>query len=1156
MARRRGLLAAGAALALLALAAGRAAAQGGLVCDGTLRQLDMAAAPFPSMPPWTPWVGPRDFTCERTAPGTTQKCASMAADVCGDIPFEPVVQASGPTPGIIPPNNPLSFKLRPDSPAYLTYVEFRAGDVGTGGALVRGVYGRGAGLPDVTTTYAWAKNGPTTLEGGGVVFDVCSDCRVGYGVKNLDVTARPGTGFRAFELSQLYADTRCEGSGVNNDGMLWSGMRYRCVEPTCGDTDLNTEGPQQFDGCEAPLFYNPDAADEKNPSKETCCYRGIAPVTCGAVRPGEQFSCPFGWEFDATATGVAPPSVDACCVVRGCRERRRQLPATASRCGQTPALPLTHSPPAAAAAAAAAAQKATCSNTSPATAPGQDFVCPAGYEYDSGEGRVSPPSIGACCKAATCEDVQPVTAPGKRFDCGDGSVYNAANGGTSPPTQDACCLVRAAPRRGAARRSAAGAGGRAHAAPAGRLLTRPLPPRPLPPRARRRVHARQRKTCGSPDPRDPFSGFDCRAGSEFDPAAINTSPPSQAACCKDGTCARPFPVTKPDLKYDCPASSQYDPSMGSTSPPSDRTCCKPATCSNMEPVTRPGQVSFTCPRGYVADPRAVNAAPANKANCCFAFTPTCGSVDPFTPGTHFDCASSFKKYNASAADRPPSVANCCVRGGRPPARTRAHFGRRRRPPARARACPRARPHPARLPGAAAVRAQQDFDAEFQSDVDLYVTKVVSPAANAERKLSKVQGVGEEFEFTLTVGMNAVQPNARAANVVLSDRLPRGLTLKRLAEKPADNACAYTTDRVTCTWKRFSASDVKTITLTVTGMVAGEHRNNVSITTDSTDTDGSNNDDHATARVAGACCPADGGACVHRQPEDCAGPGAAFSARRNCDELVCEAQARQPGACCVTEFNVAVCTDNVDRADCQGRWSEGRACSQVGCVGPTGACCMVPNGGCRNNVTRAQCPNAGTWKLGGRCGADSYCVGGCCNAATGGCSTGTRETCTGGGRWTLYGQCDLLTCPAPVPVCKPAWWQCTPPAPGQANPCCAGYTCQATYDKCVVGPHVCKPAQPECVPDGGSCGGRDGCCCKGLTCDWDHRRKRGSCRPIAPSCLGEGWGPCTADSQCCRGNRCKDGVCARAECHRECRSYECFKDRERDCACFFAAAASL
>lgn len=104
------------------------------------------------------------------------------------------------------------------------------GDIGTGGALIRGVYSPESSLQPEESGYSWVRNGPNVLPDGAVVFDSCGDCRLGFGVRDMSVAALPGTGFKAVQLSQLFADTRCEGSGVNSDGLMWTGMKYKCAE--------------------------------------------------------------------------------------------------------------------------------------------------------------------------------------------------------------------------------------------------------------------------------------------------------------------------------------------------------------------------------------------------------------------------------------------------------------------------------------------------------------------------------------------------------------------------------------------------------------------------------------------------------------------------------------------------------------------------------------------------------------------------------------------------------------------------------------------------------------------------------------------------------------------------------------------------------------
>lgn len=250
------LLAVGLCLLGWAVLAPPPAAAQPLICDGKARLIDMAKPAFPNGPPWTPLNPADDWTCVRPLAGTSKLCGSMATDSCGAVEFRPILQSSGATPGIIPPDNPLQFKLSANVKGYLTSASFRAGNIGTGGARLRGTYAGTSTLNPVTLDFAWVKNGPTNLPDGTVVFASCGDCRMGFGIMDMTVTALPGAGFRTLELSQLYSDTRCEGSGVNNDGLLWDGsMSYTCVvvsvsvpslSSRCNSSQLHQQHCQQL----------------------------------------------------------------------------------------------------------------------------------------------------------------------------------------------------------------------------------------------------------------------------------------------------------------------------------------------------------------------------------------------------------------------------------------------------------------------------------------------------------------------------------------------------------------------------------------------------------------------------------------------------------------------------------------------------------------------------------------------------------------------------------------------------------------------------------------------------------------------------------------------------------------------------------------------
>jgi len=50
------------------------------------------------------------------------------------------------------------------------------------------------------------------------------------GIKVMSVSSANGAGFRGMELSQLYTNVRCGASGVNFDGIYWTGMKYVCIQ--------------------------------------------------------------------------------------------------------------------------------------------------------------------------------------------------------------------------------------------------------------------------------------------------------------------------------------------------------------------------------------------------------------------------------------------------------------------------------------------------------------------------------------------------------------------------------------------------------------------------------------------------------------------------------------------------------------------------------------------------------------------------------------------------------------------------------------------------------------------------------------------------------------------------------------------------------------
>jgi hypothetical protein len=111
---------------------------------------------------------------------------------------------------------------------YMTYVAWRVYDVGTGGAKMVGKYPAGSQIADDKIEHGWTLP-PGPVDGDNNC-DVCSDCNVGKGIKDMRLDARPGTGYAAFEISQLYGSPRCGKSCFDLDGSYWTGMTYSCMQ--------------------------------------------------------------------------------------------------------------------------------------------------------------------------------------------------------------------------------------------------------------------------------------------------------------------------------------------------------------------------------------------------------------------------------------------------------------------------------------------------------------------------------------------------------------------------------------------------------------------------------------------------------------------------------------------------------------------------------------------------------------------------------------------------------------------------------------------------------------------------------------------------------------------------------------------------------------
>ncbi|WIA34918.1 hypothetical protein OEZ86_013204 [Tetradesmus obliquus] len=283
-----------------------------VTCDGTLRTIILPTAE-------APYTLPSGLSCGRPNGGS---CAGQNAISCkpftddkgliGPITFgEETSQA----PLLINPDNPLVFTLAPG--LFMTSVAWKVYDVGTGGARLVGKYPAGSNIAADKVEHEWTLP-PGPIDGDGNC-DACTNCTVGFGMKDMAVKARAGAGYSSFELSQIYAAPRCGKSCFDLDGSYWTGMAYSCVQATCGDTDLGKPGKQKYE-CPAGFTYDMDADSKTAISDSSCC---TFEYTCGDISPlpGKQlFPClavggcdapPFAtncWAYDAKNADV---SIDA-----------------------------------------------------------------------------------------------------------------------------------------------------------------------------------------------------------------------------------------------------------------------------------------------------------------------------------------------------------------------------------------------------------------------------------------------------------------------------------------------------------------------------------------------------------------------------------------------------------------------------------------------------------------------------------------------------------------------------------------------------------------------------------------------------------------------------------------------------------------------------
>jgi hypothetical protein len=210
-----------------------------LVCDGKLNRLSLPRGPFPTLYPFNePFVTPKTISCSRGSKGST--CAAQGSVQCGAFVFD-VVTFGGEGRLGLPPSNPLVFNVAAGS-KYLTYVKWTVADVGTAGAKLVGKYGTWANStqvqratasahdPDVAK-HAWETNKANFgFSTAARVCGSCGNCEKGTGIADLALTARPGSGYKSIELSQLYENALCGDQCNSQDAIFFSGMEYQCAE--------------------------------------------------------------------------------------------------------------------------------------------------------------------------------------------------------------------------------------------------------------------------------------------------------------------------------------------------------------------------------------------------------------------------------------------------------------------------------------------------------------------------------------------------------------------------------------------------------------------------------------------------------------------------------------------------------------------------------------------------------------------------------------------------------------------------------------------------------------------------------------------------------------------------------------------------------------
>lgn len=279
-------------------------------------------------------------------------------------------------------------------------------------------------------------------------------------------------------------------------------------------------------------------------------------------------------------------------------------------------------------------------------------------------------------------------------------------------------------------------------------------------------------------------------------------------------------------------------------------------------------------------------------------------------------------------------------------------------------------------------------------------------------------------------------------------------------------------------------------------------------------------------AAGACC-LPGGFCALLTQAKCAAEGGAFNGAGS----ACSLELCAVGACCPADGSA--CLNNATVSGCNavsGTYFSGETCATVTCP-PTGACCL-PDGSCQR-TTASNCS-----LLNGIYAGDGV------NCATGTFQCTRRSCCLSDGSCltTIFSRCGPMG-----GSFDPTSGPCS--SQNACGACCTAGQCQALTEFRCTGYHhgegtACTSNPPLCQL--GTCCTRDGACSevieaecaaiqglfgRGLSCATDPCPPTGACCQTDSTCDVILEFACTAEGGTYRGDgaTCTAGACDRGAC---------------------------